>query len=376
MQRSFLKALVCPACSGTLALEPMECEVDHVVEGALACGQCRTWYPVTHGVPVMLVYPTDATIRFEKRWKQAIQAAFPGYHVPQGQPAPGEEWVRRAFSTEWGEFEYDEALFSYSVEERAAILRAEVGPLRSDHRYELLADVGCGIGVTTDMAARQFGVVGVGMDLSSAVFQAAARFRNAPNLHFVQGSVFQLPLRRGAFDIVYSSGVLHHTFDTGKALSSAATLCRAGGRLAVWLYGIEATRNTLRRRVVHGLERALAPTLSRLPTSVADLVCVPLALVLLAYRRWTPTQNSGTARYSFARALHAVRDQFTIAYSHRNTVPEVGQWFADAGFETVREVALDAYPQSVRWNMWGNVGMYGDLPATAADGSLHPASER
>lgn len=373
MRRSFLEVLVCPTCSGTLALEALECDADRVVEGALACERCHSWYPVTHGVPVMLVYPTDAAVRFEERWKQAIHAAFPGYRAPAGRPAPGEEWVRRAFSTEWGEHEYDEALFSYTVDERTAIQRAEVGPLRPNHRYERLADVGCGIGVTTEMAARQFGVVGVGMDLSSAVFQAAARFRNAPNLHFVQGSVFQLPLRRGAFDIVYSSGVLHHTFDTSKALACAATLCRAGGRLAVWLYGVDATRNTLRRRIVHWLERAIAPVLSRLPASVADVACIPLALVVMAYRRWTPTRNSGTAHYSFSRALHAVRDQFTIAYSHRHTVPEVERWFVDAGLESIREVALDAYPQSVRWNMWGNIGMYGDRSATATDRPGHPA---
>ena len=360
MQRSFVELLCCPVCSAAVTLRGWESAREIVTEGVLTCVRCRVWYPVTRGVPVMFAYPTPAASRFAERWRDELAAAFPGFGFPSGQPSPGERWVQRAFSREWGEFAYDGGLFSYTHEERCAMLRADVGPLRPDHRYGWFVDVGCGIGVTTEMAARQFGMAAVGIDLSNAVFEAVARFGKAPGLHFVQGSVSQLPLRRCAFDLVYSSGALHHTYDTSTALAQVAELCRPGGRLAVWLYGVEAARRTLRRRVIQGLERMLAPILSRLPSRVADVVCVPLALVVLTHRRVSPTRNSGSARYTFQRSLHAVRDQFTIAYSHRHTVTEVMSWFARAGFESLHEVPLDAYPESIRWNMWGNVSVYGD----------------
>jgi SAM-dependent methyltransferase len=55
----------------------------------------------------------------------------------------------------------------------------------------------------------------------------------------VQGSAFAPPLRRGAFDYVFSLGVLMHTGDTRRALRNAAQLVAPNGHLNVWIYPSE-----------------------------------------------------------------------------------------------------------------------------------------
>ena len=58
-------------------------------------------------------------------------------------------------------------------------------------------------------------------------------------------------LRRGAFDVVYSSGVLHHTPDPRASFAAVARLVRPGGMVVLGLYNAYA-------RLPHRLRRAVA----------------------------------------------------------------------------------------------------------------------
>jgi ubiquinone/menaquinone biosynthesis C-methylase UbiE len=52
----------------------------------------------------------------------------------------------------------------------------------------------------------------------------------------LQSDAENLPFADGAFDIVYSNGVLHHTTDTGKAMDEVYRVLRPGGRAVIMLY--------------------------------------------------------------------------------------------------------------------------------------------
>lgn len=54
--------------------------------------------------------------------------------------------------------------------------------------------------------------------------------------HAVQGDAENLPFADGAFDIVYSNGVLHHTHDTERAIGETQRVLRPGGRAVIMLY--------------------------------------------------------------------------------------------------------------------------------------------
>jgi SAM-dependent methyltransferase len=72
----------------------------------------------------------------------------------------------------------------------------------------------------------------IGADLSRASLAlgaaAAARF-GLERVQFVETDLGRPGLERGAFDLVYSSGVVHHTRDPGASFGKLVELARPGG---------------------------------------------------------------------------------------------------------------------------------------------------
>jgi 2-polyprenyl-6-hydroxyphenyl methylase/3-demethylubiquinone-9 3-methyltransferase len=105
-----------------------------------------------------------------------------------------------------------------------------------------LLDMGCGSGLFS-LAARRLGAAVVSCDFDPDSVACAeglrATFRpEDADWTILRGSVLdrEFLARLGAFDVVYSWGVLHHTGAQWKALDNAAALVAPGGLLAVALY--------------------------------------------------------------------------------------------------------------------------------------------
>jgi 2-polyprenyl-3-methyl-5-hydroxy-6-metoxy-1,4-benzoquinol methylase len=139
--------------------------------------------------------------------------------------SPPESEVERRFWNSWNA-EHREAKPVAVTSERQSelVLRwlAESG--RRDLR---ILDFGCGSGW---MSARMvpFGSV-TGIDLSDEVL-ARARQRY-PEVTFLAGSVTDVPLEEGSFDVVVSLETLSHVPDQPGYLARAGKLLRPGGRL-------------------------------------------------------------------------------------------------------------------------------------------------
>lgn len=121
-------------------------------------------------------------------------------------------------------------------------------------------EIGCGLG--TDGA--QFASAGadyIGVDLTDAAVDLARKRFEVFNLpgRFCKADAENLEFDDGAFDLIYSHGVLHHTPDTKRAISEIKRILRPGGRVVVMLYHRDSYNyrvniRILRRAGVHLLK--------------------------------------------------------------------------------------------------------------------------
>jgi SAM-dependent methyltransferase/uncharacterized protein YbaR (Trm112 family) len=277
----------------------------YVDAGLLLCSHCRLRYPIAHGLPVMLPYTTRLHDEFDARWGKAGLAE--GYSFSQRAPDLGEEFVRESFSTEWLEYDYDGVIWELTYEAHAERIVRELGPA-VDGAVRWHLEVGCGLGLATNAVQQRNGCDAVGLDLSLASLKAAHQYKGNPFMHFVQASAFWIPFAKSQFDLIYSRGVLHHTYSTERAFRNVAQYCTPGGTFYVWLYGPGSIRSTPLRVGLYGLEAVTRPLVARTPNSVASRSFLgAMAMGYVAFNKLRRVTNSEIQPLSFARGMHAAR---------------------------------------------------------------------
>lgn len=198
-----------------------------------------------------------------------------------------------------------------------------------------ILDVGCGTGQMCLYLARgDRTIVGLDVTRESLVLAAAAARRFAvESVYFLEGDLRRPPFDAAAFDVVFSSGVLHHTPCPRASFAQLATLPRPGGHIVVGVYNAFA-------RLPVRVRRAIA--------RMTGYRVVPFDPVL---------RDRSVHR---ARRDAWLRDQYQHPEEHRHTLAEVQRWFAENGVEYLR-----SYPSAV----------FGDEPDhlfTAADDDWPP----
>jgi SAM-dependent methyltransferase len=294
----FLDLLACPCCR-----TPIAATGDREAE-SLRCSACGASFEVTGGI---------ANLRQEGGARtDAVRAFYAGSPFPN--------------------YPADDTLESLRARgARSEFARLLDGAIAGDAR---VVEVGAGTGqMSLYLATADRRVVATDLTRASLELGAeAARRYGVEQVRFVETDLHAPGLAPGAFDVVYSSGVLHHTPDPRAAFASVAALARPGGFVVVGLYNAYA-------RVPHRLRRAVA--------RATGLRVVPFDPVLRA-RDAEP-----------ARKEAWLRDQYLHPEEHRHTIAEVQRWFEACDVEYVR-----SYPDTVI----GAPGLRGDdLFAAAVD---------
>lgn len=180
-----------------------------------------------------------------------------------------------------------------------------------------VAEMGCGTGQMSLYLAHADRVV-IGADLTRASLMlgaAAARRFGIDQIQFIETDLHRPGLRAGAFDVVYSSGVLHHTPDPSAAFASLVRLARPGGMIVLGVYNAFARIPLRARRFIARL------------SGYRVIPCDPV----LRDRQSEP-----------ARREAWLRDQYQHPEEHRHTLAEVQRWFAENGVDYIR-----AYPSAM-----------------------------
>jgi carbamoyltransferase len=103
---------------------------------------------------------------------------------------------------------------------------------------KLVLECGCGTGQWSHfLSLNNNHVLGIDLSLSSLKLALEHKLRNAvPRAAFTQMNVFELGIKDKSFDVVISSGVLHHTRDARRAFACIVRKAKVGGIVVVGLY--------------------------------------------------------------------------------------------------------------------------------------------
>jgi SAM-dependent methyltransferase len=264
----FRELLACPACAGTLAAD-------------WSCTSCGTRFDATDGIPALRL-PGDDRTETVRRFYEA--APFPGY------PPNDSLQALRARA------------------ERSPLPRLMDRAIPVDAR---IVEVGCGTGQMSLFLARADRIV-IGADMTRAsltLASAAARRCRLDRVRFVETDLQRAGLKRGAFDVVYSSGVVHHTPDPRASFAQLARLARPGGTIVLGVYNAFAR---------------IPAKLRRVAARLTGFRVIPFDPVLRERRHET------------ARREAWLRDQYQHPEEHSHTLAEVQRWFGENGIEYLR----------------------------------------
>jgi len=333
-----------------------------ITTGLLLNRTKKIFYPIHQGIPRMLVFPTGVARYFAEKHAERIARELPGFTLPQEKAMSGEETVLRTFSSEWVNYDWDEGSYwNLTPDVMYKSMNFMLDLSRRPVKDKLILEVGIGIGGIADYMARRAECELVGMDLSYAVDPAYRHFGTNPFLHIVQGSAFAPQFRENTFDLVYSQGVLHHTFSTKSAFDQICKLPKLGGRLYVWVYNPHDDQRTLIRRAIMLMETVIRPLCCRLPASLQTVALLPLLPLYLIHQNFLAERNgSPRIKYGLREAMHAARDRFTPRFAHRHTEEEVCRWFREAGYINLQCVSKRAHPEFIPISL---------VAATAVDGT-------
>lgn len=319
----------------------------HIVTGVLLNRARKVFYPIYEGVPRLLTFQTGVVDNFVKQYAKRISRELPGFTTPHEAAMPGEETVLRTFSSEWVNYDWDErSYWNLSADEMYKCMHFLLDLARRPVRDKLVLEVGIGIGGIADYMARKEQCELIGMDLGYAVDPAYKNFGKNAFLHVVQASVFAPPFLESTFDLVYSQGVIHHTFSTKTAFDRLCKLSKRGSRLYIWVYNPASEERTIMRRVIMLMERMMRPFCWRLPERLQTAVLLPIIpLYLIHQNLYARRRITNSIKYGWREALHAARDRFTPRFAHRHTEEEVCGWFRDAGYAQIQCASKREYQE-------------------------------
>ena len=103
---------------------------------------------------------------------------------------------------------------------------------------ETVLDLGSGGGIDVILSARRVGPTGVayGLDMTDemlALAQENTRQAGVSNVHFLKGTIEQIPLPAASVDVVISNCVINLSIDKPAVLAEMARVLKPGGRLGI-----------------------------------------------------------------------------------------------------------------------------------------------
>jgi SAM-dependent methyltransferase/uncharacterized protein YbaR (Trm112 family) len=349
-----LRAYVCPLSKGPLTLQAFD---EHEIElspsdlaraaslriapsdlarivktGVLCCDKSGKWYPIINYVPLFIDYPTELHQDFLSQYGSQSEI-FSRYELPNGTPRPGEATIRKTFSKEWATLQLDNISFGLTPDQRDFFISLELDwPEWLSERKDLkVLEVGCGSGFESLSLDRVTQGDIHGFDLNVTLLRNGEALSKHPLVNVAVASLFALPVEAGSFDIVYSSGVLHHTHSTRAAFDEILQYRNDNGLIYIWVYALEDSDYSIKGRLDWIVEDIFRSRIAKAPDFWQNLIVRYLAKRHL--KRYKRAGGYSKELWTLADSEHSMRDRWTALFAHRHSFIEVIRWFLDAGLE-------------------------------------------
>lgn len=210
----------CPRCEGNLV----------ITEEVMACRRCSHTFAVDNGIP-LLFWPHDAEPN-----KTDVTEIVKSFY--EKTPFPSYD-------------DCDSAGSLIQKAERSGFVKllGEQIPLGTR-----ILEVGCGTGQLTNfLGTLNRTIIGTDICLNSLRLGQEFKRKNAiAGSHFLQMNLFRPVFKPESFDLVYCTGVLHHTGNPFGGFQSLARLVRPNGYVVIGLYHrFGRVLNDIRRWIFH-----------------------------------------------------------------------------------------------------------------------------
>lgn len=247
MQHELLEYLRCPVSKTELTLEIIE-EAEKIYKNSaikeiytgLLFSKAGFVFPIINGVPRMLVESIYDYSDFLKAHVSNYQNIRTDLESNYGELLKDclkrNRKTKASFEFEWSflNAEKRDKIWHESISNLKSVFLTEVAKEENYFSNKKIIDIGCGHGMMTTKIAG-ISALAIGVELSQAI-EAAYQVNEAANAWYVQADLQYLPFANEVFDVLYSSGVIHHTNNTQRSLFLVEPVLKAGGRICLWLY--------------------------------------------------------------------------------------------------------------------------------------------
>lgn len=334
MQKSLLDHLRCPLNKRKLRLEVIEEKVKNfgnstalVVQTGLLYSESGMIYPIINEVPRLLVESILDYDNFFKRhlteFKQIKKIILQEYGNVIFKAYRLNRKSKRSFSFEWNLLKSKDhiKIWHSDREEFKEQVFSELSINETDLAGNKIIDIGCGHGRSTHILSKNSDFA-IGVDLGLSV-ENNEQVNTSLNVHFIQADLNFLPFEENYFNILYCSGVLHHTKNTESSFRCVSKLVDKNGVMCVWLY--HKYNNSI-QNIMLALRRVTIHIPFKLQVILYLLFLVPIHKVV--------TFMKGNNRHWREILINQI-DMLSPQFRHEHTPEQVKTWYISKGFGMV-----------------------------------------
>jgi 2-polyprenyl-3-methyl-5-hydroxy-6-metoxy-1,4-benzoquinol methylase len=327
MRKELLPYLACPVSQSALQLQVFEEKGEEIISGVLK-SEAGFVYPIVNGIPRLLIESFEDHAHFLNQnlsdfeiIRSEIRKLHPGilkYCISKNRR------TKASFGFEWGLLDYDaDKIWHESRSEMMATFYQEAGMSKGDLESKIVLDAGCGHGLLSMGIASEGAKLVIGMDLGQSV-DRAYEHNSSEKVHFIQADLMFPPFPIGQFDLVHSSGVIHHTVNTELSFSILHELVKISGRYCVWLYHPIPTLH-------HRFFTFLRPFSSKLPVRL-QYILYHIFIFPWAFA----VQKMKGKEVNRRELMIDLMDALSCEYRWEHTEDEAISWYARRGYKNIR----------------------------------------